>query len=257
MKQCMFCLFTSLLFIGSALAQDHPPIDQIRDFLRGDTDLWPTFERCAPEFANCALAAGQVSLNNRAYDDAEQYYLQAIEQGSSTAVLALIKLGIERDSFVEVVAWTRLALQQPQLSEHANRWLSEQLFSIRRQLRGSKLDQGNELGGHLIAKWLPILIEDDETSEEDSDCPPAVAIERVQPSYPSILVDHRISGWSYSLIEVNEQGYVSDQISILYTNLHFQYATTQALSKWRYQPLPPDSVCEPRRYNQILHFEMK
>ncbi|MEM7054200.1 MAG: hypothetical protein AAF446_06580 [Pseudomonadota bacterium] len=268
MKKIIVCFLASLLLAGQVLAQEYPRIDEIRDFLNGDSDLWPTFEQCASEFVDCALAAGQVSLDNRAYDDAERYFLQALEQGNHTAVLALVMLNVERHTPIETFAWSQLALAVITTQDSANEtdwrssWPFYELSRVARNFSDSEWEKGNERGQELVAKWLPVLEANDPFggyTEANRDCPlPDLdSIERKPPRYPGAMAINRIPGWAYVIFIADRDGKVTDPISLMSSHRSFARSSVHAIEKWQLSSLRGSPECKVRRYSQAFYFSLQ
>ncbi|MEM1081477.1 MAG: hypothetical protein AAGH65_07830, partial [Pseudomonadota bacterium] len=82
--------FFAMAALSSEQEIAHPALDDFKRFIEGDKSLWPTFEKCAEKYPGCAIAAGRVLANQKAFDEAEQYFIRALEQKSMLAANALL-----------------------------------------------------------------------------------------------------------------------------------------------------------------------
>ena len=261
MKYAIVLLLTVLA--TNAVPSQKPSLDELRDFVRGDIDLWPVFERCAPEYSNCAIAAGQVSFNEREYENAARFFLLALEQGNHHAVMGMMMLHEKQRNYAEAYAWSYLQLvyqidgDLDKLGEPGNAWNLRTFQQAYDRLDPSEIETINQRAEQIKFQWLPILQANLETDTDKEACPKPQPVHREPPSYPARMVGNRQSGWVYAVLEIDNDGNVIDQVSLLSTHRHFSSATERALKQWKYEPLAEGSECTSQRSYTAMEFSIE
>lgn len=250
---------------GLASAANDPSIEEIRQFLDGDSKLWPRFEQCAEGCANCSLIAGHVSLKSDEHDQAESYFISALQKGNRAAPWAMILLNIERNRPIEIFAWSQFTLatfsgnKAERIEANRKSWSFLQLAQTALNFNDEQWTLGEQRSQQLIEQWLPVLQADRDRETQDASCEQHIPIKQQPPDYPRRLTIQRLSGWAVVDFAVNEKGEVIDQIAILYSDEQFARASTRAIRKWEFGPIElteHNQACATQRYRQTFDFEM-
>lgn len=266
-------LLRSLFFAGVCgtanlvSAENYPGVEDIRQFIDGDSTLWPRFEQCAEEHASCNLIAGHVSLKSNELDRAEYHFLSALQKGDDAAPWAMILLNIERNRPIEIFAWSQLALamlsanEAERIESNRNNWSFIQLAQAARDFSDEQWTLGEQRSQELIDHWLPALQTDSDGEVQECTCRHHVPIYQHPPRYPRKLANAGQPGWSLIEFAVDEQGKVVDEIVILYSDERFAQSSTRAIRRWKFEPVEMtehNQTCiTEQRYRQTINFQME
>ena len=267
MKLLGSLLIAGLFCIASqANAEDYPSIEEIRQFLDGDSKLWPIFQQCAEEYASCGLIVGHVSLKSNELDQAERYFLSALQKGDHAAPWAMILLNIERNRPIETFVWSQLALAQltenetERIEASKNSWPFIQLARAAKLLNDEQWAAGEQRSQELISQWLPVLQANSDSQAQYCKCESRSPVYQRPPRYPRSLANAGQPGWTLIDFAINEQGKVVDQIVILYSDARFARTSNSAIRKWEFEPLElteHNQDCSIQRFRQTLDFQME
>jgi len=201
----------------------------------GDAQALGCLKDKAADDPGAAFTLGAVYERTDQVERAEEYFRKALEQGNTTALLALAELHLREGNLEESVAWSYLGTQTFQYGEDPSSPAQLAVGLLDQGFSRIPQDQSEEVERQAMERareWRNRLAPD-ENGTEASTC--LERIESSAPRYPGRMRNRHQEGWAMVLAKVDANGDVTDTYTV-YTGGHPDFATPseQAVNRWKF-----------------------
>lgn len=266
MKACVLLVLVFLLSSITTAAQVnsdvHLRFDQIQRALDGDMEAIASLSAEQKEDAFFHFVHGAALARLEQIDEAAAAFQRAIRLGDDLAILALAEMLKGAGRTVEAYAWAQVWVQShftlPEIRQgKANSDIGMAILrESLNQLDEDAMKQAELRAGSVLNDWLPEF-EQQATSciQPSLICPSWSLAHRRRPVFPHQMAARREAGWTRHVLLIDEQGRVTEILTVHSTHAPARRNAERALRRWRFESNAEQP--EPTLFQQTVLFEIR
>jgi|GEM_PF-2729269 len=216
--------------------------DQIERALNGEREAIEALATTDENDAFFHFVRGIALANMGQIDEASAALQQAVRLGDDMAILALADVMYGAGRYIDAFAWAQVWLQHDYTVAEIQQGKANSdpsMHMLRRlidKLDETSIQQAENHAHQVLNEWLPQFEKQTTGCIQPAEvCPEWTAIRHRAPRFPGNMVDQRQPGWSRQALLVNEQGQVTDLLTLHSSQISFGRSAERAVRRWRFE----------------------